>query len=151
MNIKKAEKEDLQEILDLQYMAYQSEAKLFNTIDIPPLKQTLHDVEDEYQKGIILKALDENDIIIGSVRAYSDKGTAYIGKLMVHPLKQHQGIGTKLLLEIEKEYPGQRYELFTSTKSQKNIVLYERLGYRSFAEKQITKELRFVYLEKGPV
>lgn len=43
------------------------------------------------------------------------------------------------------------FELFTSTKSQKNIALYERLGYRSFAEKQITKELRFVYLEKGPV
>lgn len=151
MNIKKAEKEDLQEILDLQYMAYQSEARLFNNPDIPPLKQTLADVENEYQKGVILKALDENDIIIGSVRAYSDNGTAYIGKLMVHPQKQHQGIGTKLLLEIEKEYPGQRYELFTSTKSQKNIALYERLGYRSFAQKQITNELRFVYLEKGQV
>ncbi|MGM9572501.1 MAG: GNAT family N-acetyltransferase [bacterium] len=151
MNIKKAEKEDLQEILDLQYIAYQSEAKLFNNPNIPPLKQTLSEVENEYQKGIILKALDENGVIIGSVRAYTANGTAYIGKLMVHPQKQHQGIGTKLLLEIEKEYPGQRYELFTSTKSQKNIALYERLGYRSFAQKQITNELRFVYLEKGQV
>ncbi|MGM9570942.1 MAG: GNAT family N-acetyltransferase, partial [bacterium] len=82
-------------------------------------------------------------------RAYTANGTAYIGKLMVHPQKQHQGIGTKLLLEIEKEYPGQRYELFTSTRSQKNIALYERLGYRSFAEKQVTNDLRFVYMEKG--
>lgn len=149
MNIKKAKQEDLQAILDLQYIAYQSEAKLFNNPDIPPLKQTLSEVENEYKKGIILKAIDENNFIIGSVRAYSDKGTAYIGKLMVHPQKQHQGIGTKLLLEIEKEYPEQRYELFTSTKSQKNIALYERLGYKSFAEKQITDELRFVYLEKS--
>ena len=36
--IKKAQKEDLEEILKLQYLAYQSEAKLFGDIDIPPLK-----------------------------------------------------------------------------------------------------------------
>lgn len=41
-----------------------------------------------------------------------------------------------------------KYELFTSTRSQKNIALYERLGYRSFAEKQVTNDLRFVYMEK---
>lgn len=148
MIIKKAEKEDLQEILDLQYLAYQSEAKLLNNPDIPPLKQTLNDLINEYQKGIILKVSDENNAIIGSVRGYCDNGTVYIGKLIVHPEKQGQGIGTKLLLEMEKEYPNKRYELFTSTKSEKNIKLYERLGYRIFAEKQVTKELRFVYLEK---
>lgn len=148
MNIIKAEKEDLQEILNLQYLAYQSEAKLFNDPNIPPLKQTLSDMEDEYKKGIILKALDENNIIVGSVRAYIDNRTCYIGKLMVHPKKQHQGIGTKLLLEIESKFPGYRYELFTSNRSKKNIELYRKLGYRIFNEKQVTGELVFVYLEK---
>lgn len=146
--IKRAEKEDLQEILDLQYLAYQSEAKLFQNSNIPPLKQTISDVESEYEKGVILKALDENRNIIGSVRAYSDNETVYIGKLMVHPKMQGQGIGTKLLLEIEKECPARRYELFTSTRSTNNIALYERTGYKIFDEKQITDELRFVYLEK---
>ncbi|MDO4945257.1 MAG: GNAT family N-acetyltransferase [Ruminococcus sp.] len=148
MTIKKAEKEDLQKILDLQYIAYQSEAKLFNNSDIPPLKQTLADVENEYQKGVILEVLDENNEIIGSVRGYCDGGTVYIGKLMVHPRYQGRGIGTKLLLEMEKEYPDRRYELFTSSRSSKNIALYERLGYKIFNDKQITDELRFVYLEK---
>lgn len=50
MIIKKATENDLQEILDLQYMAYQSEAKLFNDPDIPPLKQTLPEVYSEYEK-----------------------------------------------------------------------------------------------------
>lgn len=67
MIIVRAEKKDLQKILDLQYLAYQSEAKLFDNQDIPPLKQTLSDVENEYQKGIILKALDEEKTMIGSV------------------------------------------------------------------------------------
>ncbi|MGN0480450.1 MAG: GNAT family N-acetyltransferase [Lachnospiraceae bacterium] len=148
MNIEKAERKDLQKILDLQYLAYQSEAKLFNNMDIPPLKQTLEEVFDEYQKGIILKALDEEGKIIGSVRGYLEDGTVHIGKLMVHPQEQGKGIGTKLLVRIEEEFPDCRYELFTSTKSKRNIELYEKLGYKVFAEKKITEELRFVYLEK---
>ena len=53
--IKKAQKEDLEKILELQYLAYQSEAKLFGNMDIPPLKQTIEEVYDEFHKGIILK------------------------------------------------------------------------------------------------
>ena len=148
MLIKKARKEDLEEILKLQYVAYQSEAKLFGNMDIPPLKQTIEEVYDEFEKGTILKAVDDRGVIIGSVRAYQDGGTVYIGKLMVPPNMQKRGIGTKLLLEIENEYPNQRYELFTSTKSGKNIALYQKLGYKIFDEKQVTEELRFVYMEK---
>lgn len=147
--IKKAQKEDLEEILKLQYLAYQSEAKLFGNMDIPPLMQTLEEVYDEFQKGAILKAVDDGGVIIGSVRAYQDGGTVYIGKLMVHPSKQGQGIGTQLLLEMEKQYLNQRYELFTSTRSEKNIALYQKLGYEIFDEEQVTEELRFVYMEKG--
>lgn len=148
MLIKEAELSDLREILELQYLAYQSEAKLFNDPGIPPLKQTLSDLENEFGKGIILKALDDNNVIIGSVRGYCDNKTLYIGKLMVHPNRQRQGIGTRLLLDIEKRFPGYRYELFTSTRSEKNIALYKSLGYSIFDEKQVTEELSFVYLEK---
>lgn len=148
MIIKKAELDDLQEILDLQYLAYQSEAELFHDHDIPPLKQTLEDVQTEYQNGIILKALDTQKTIIGSVRAHFVDGTVYIGKLIVHPQKQGQGIGTELLRAVETEYLGQRYELFTSNRSIRNIALYQRLGYNIFAQKKITEEMDFVYLEK---
>ena len=50
--IEKAQKEDLKEILELQYLAYQSEAKLFGNMDIPPLKQTLGEVYDDFNKGL---------------------------------------------------------------------------------------------------
>ena len=146
--IDKAQTCDLKAILELQYLAYQSEAKLFNSSDIPPLKQTIEEVYEEFKKGIILKATDETEKIIGSVRAYKENETVYIGKLMVHPSMQKKGIGTNLLSEIEKQYPNHRYELFTSTKSIGNIKLYERLGYRIFKEETITEELQFVYMEK---
>ena len=146
--IKRAEYKDLQEILNLQYLAYQSEAELFGSKDIPPLKQTLDEVIEEFNNGIILKLTDENGSIIGSVRATEKNGTVYIGKLMVHPNHRCKGYGTKLLSEIESCYPDKRFELFTSTRSVDNIRLYEKVGYKIFDRKPVDDELVFVYMEK---
>ena len=148
MLITKAEKSDLSQILKLQYIAYQSEAKLHDDYSIPPLKQTLKEIHQEYEKSLFLKAVDESGEIIGSVRAHIDGGTAYIGRLIVHPDRQGQGFGTKLLLAIEQESRAARYELFTSSKSVKNLRLYEHLGYVKFKEQAIADELTLVYLEK---
>ena len=79
-SISKANMDDLQEILNLQYLAYQSEAALFGNKDIPPLKQTLDEVIEEYHKGIILKMVDTDNRIIGSIRAWEMKGIVYVGK-----------------------------------------------------------------------
>ena len=147
MNISKAGSEDLKEILDLQYLAYQSEAALFNNKDIPPLKETLEELAEEYNNGLILK-MTEGDKIIGSVRAYEKRRTAYIGKLFVHPDYRNRGYGSMLLRAIEKFFFECRLELFTSTKSVDNIRLYESLGYRRFKEEKIDDELTFVYLAK---
>ena len=148
MDISKARKEDLQEILSLQYLAYQSEAALFGSKDIPPLKQTLEEVIREYEEGIILKMTDDDGVIKGSVRAKEKDGTVYIGKLMVHPDQRRKGFGRKLLSEIESYFPGRRYELFTSTRSEDNIRLYGSCGYKEFGRKAADDELVFVYMEK---
>ena len=105
MNITQVNLDDLSEILQLQYLAYQSEADLFGSRDIPPLKQTLDEVIAEYNDGIILKMCDDSGKIIGSIRAKENAGTVYIGKLMVHPDYRHNGYGTQLLQEIECRFP----------------------------------------------
>ena len=138
----------MQEILQLQYLSYQSEAALFGSRDIPPLKQTLDEVIAEYKNGIVLKMTDD-DVIVGSIRAKERNGTVYIGKLMVHPDYRRNGYGRSLLMEIEKYFPDKRYELFTSTRSTDNIRLYRNLGYKMFDRKAVTDELQFVYMEKG--
>ena len=77
--ITKASEEDLQEILDLQHLAYQSEAALFGRQDIQPLTETLDELAEEYKAGTDLKMTDENGKIIGSVRGKEADGTLYIG------------------------------------------------------------------------
>lgn len=121
MQIKNALFEDLSDILKLQYLAYQSEARLLNNNNIPPLKQTLHEVEQEYASGPFLKAVYEQNHIIGSIRGSVQNDTIHIGKLIVHPDYQGQGIGKLLLKEMEVLFPQKRMELFTSTLSAKNI------------------------------
>lgn len=148
MIITRAEKADLPEILELQYSAYQSEAALVGSRDIQPLRQTLAELESELALGPILKAVDENGELIGSVRGHIREDTLNIGKLMVRPDRQGGGIGTALLEEMERACPQPRYELFTSSLSEGNIRLYERAGYRRFREKTVSAGLTMVYLEK---
>ncbi|NMA34147.1 MAG: GNAT family N-acetyltransferase, partial [Clostridiaceae bacterium] len=87
--------------------------------------------------------------IVGSVRAYAADGICYIGKLIVHPDYQNKGIGTALMKYVEDHFKGcERYELFTGHKSEKNLYLYQKLGYGIFRKEKATENLEFVYLEK---
>jgi ribosomal protein S18 acetylase RimI-like enzyme len=67
----------------------------------------------------------------------------------VHPDFQNQGLGTRLMNEVESRFPqARRFWLMTGAKSQKNIYLYQKLGYKIFRKQQIIKPITFVYLEK---
>jgi len=143
-----ASADDLAAILELQYLAYQSEAILLNNFSIPPLKETLEDVRKQCLSGIILKAVSPENLIIGSIRGQVKEGTLFIGKLMVNPGYRGRGLGSRLLAELEARCPQPRFELFTSSKSVKNLVLYERSGYAQFMERQLSPDLRLIYLEK---
>ncbi len=54
MHITKANHDDLHEILNLQYLAYKSEAKICNNPNIPPLTQTYYII---VEKGKPIKTL----------------------------------------------------------------------------------------------
>ncbi|MDR2967284.1 MAG: GNAT family N-acetyltransferase [Methanobacteriaceae archaeon] len=152
MIIKKANFSDLEDILDLQKLAYISEAELYEDSSIEPLKQTLDDIQNEYENGIILKALNNDFKIIGSVRAYKINDTAFIQKLIVHPDFQNKGIGQTLLEAIEKYFiaidSNIEFKLFTGYKSSKNIYLYKKSGYMEFKLEKISKNLEFIHFKK---
>ena len=105
-------------------------------------------VLEEGENSVKVKAVAEDGTIIGSVRAYEDAATVYIGKLMVHPDYRRQGYGRILLTEIENCYNEKRFELFSSTRSKDNIRLYQKAGYTIFDQKPINEDIVFVYLEK---
>ncbi len=146
--IKSASREDASGLLDLQRLAYQSEAELYPDSAIEPLTQSLEEVIKEFESNRILIAI-RNGEIIGSVRGRMEKNTCYIGKLMVHPQFQNQGLGTRLMQEIESRFTQTtRFELFTGNLSLKNLYLYQKLGYQAYQEKKINPQLSLIFLEK---
>lgn len=139
---------DAAAILALQRLAYQSEAEIYQDWTIPPLTETLADLEHEFGRQIILKAV-EGETIAGSVRACQTGNTCAIGRLIVHPELQGRGIGSRLMQRIETYFPqAKRFELFTGSRSERNIRLYEKLGYRIYSESSLTAKVGLVGMEK---
>ncbi|PXY45042.1 GNAT family N-acetyltransferase [Flavobacterium hydrophilum] len=148
INILKAQKNDLVTILQLQKDCYLSEAEIYNDYEIQPLTQDLESLEKEFENSIILKSVINGEIA-GSIRGYEAEGTAYIGKLIVRSDHQNKGIGRKLMVAIETSFKDcNRFELFTGFKSEKNLYLYNKIGYSEFKRKIIDDNLTLVYLEK---
>ncbi len=81
MIIERALISDAKAILSLQKLAYKSEAEIYNDFNIPPLVQTFKDIMDDFEHQIFLKAAI-NGRIIGSVRAFANEETCYIGSLL---------------------------------------------------------------------
>lgn len=117
--------------------------------DIPPLKQTLEEIRDEYCKGVILKYISESGRIIGSVRGcLDDMNICHVGKLIVHPDFQNQGIGKALMYEIERYFPScSKFVLFTGEETANTLHLYLKVGYK-LIDRKVMDGLVMLFMEK---
>ncbi|HTF96336.1 MAG TPA: GNAT family N-acetyltransferase [Cellvibrio sp.] len=150
MKYLKANVPDAAEILDLQKQAYYSEAEINNDFSIPPLTQTLDQLQAEFEVKEILKVVADGNII-GSGQVKLENGTAYIGRIIVQPELWGQGIGSGILKALEAVFPdAQRFELFTGARSTKNIALYKNRGYSEFKD-ALLGNTRVIFLQKFAV
>ncbi len=153
MHIARATIEDAPDILNLQHLAYQSEAAIYDDWTLTPLLDTLDDLTGAFGSRQFLKA-DDGGRIVGSVRAFQDGETCHVERLIVHPQWRRRGIGTSLLGCVETLFPAaRRFELFTGHKSHDNVRLYERVGYRECRRLRVNEKVALVFMEKsaGPV
>ena len=146
-----ADRTDLNQILQLQKACFHTEADLHNEYHIPALLQDLQSLEQEFETTIFLKAMADG-LLVGSVRCTLKNNTCYIGRLIVNERYQNRGIGQKLMNAMEKANEQCiRFELFTGFKSEKNLYLYQKLGYSEFKRQKINENLTLVFLEKEKV
>ena len=83
---------------------------------------------------------------------YSDRARVSCpdADLSVEPDLMNRGIGTRLMRAIEAEFPrAGRFELATGHRSERNLRLYERLGYRRTREEVVSGEVTLVWMGKG--
>ncbi|MCL2145773.1 MAG: GNAT family N-acetyltransferase [Methanomassiliicoccaceae archaeon] len=147
LEINRADRSDLREILDLQKLAFHETAVLYGLFDIHPLTQTMEELIEESESGVILKAV-QNGAIVGSVRGRLEREGCYIGRLIVHPDCRNRGIGRRLMTAIEREFDVGVFELMTGHLDYKNISLYEKLGYEIFERERRSEGLFLIHMRK---
>jgi len=137
---------DASALLMLQKTAFAQEARNNGVEEIPPLVQTLESFVAELPHHVVLGVV-VSDRWVGMIRGREKEGTLYIGRLAVEPSMQGRGIGRMLLEEMESRFPNvTRFEIFTGARSERNIRLYTKAGYRIFRTKTGTPDL--VFMEK---
>lgn len=140
--------DDAAEIFALQKLAYQSEAEIEGNFGIPPLTETLDQIEAAFGRGVVFKSVLAEQII-GSARTIVQNGTCHVCRVIVHPELQNRGIGSQLMLAVETRFPDvRRFELFTSQKSGRNLHFYAKLGYQPYKTMLHDGSRTMVYLEK---
>jgi ribosomal protein S18 acetylase RimI-like enzyme len=148
--IERATTADAGEILTLQRAAYVSEAQLYGDPYIPPLVESLEQVRKVIEGAVVLKALDAGRVI-GAVRGQVSGTTCLVGRLVVAPDRQGQGIGTALLTALHEAVPeAEAFDLFTGHLSEANLKLYRRLGYRETSRERMDDHLTLIHLRMRP-
>ncbi|OII64162.1 GNAT family N-acetyltransferase [Streptomyces sp. CC53] len=157
VTITAASAQDVEQILKLQYLCYQSEAELYGDYTIEPLTQTLDELRAELRRGHALVARLGNEVVASVRGEVDDAGTARIAKLIVHPRMRRHGLGGRLLDAIEQHFAtapadgavAKRFRLFTGHRSEGNLNLYRKKGYEAVSREQTGPRLTLVTLEKA--
>jgi predicted N-acetyltransferase YhbS len=119
---------DAGEVLTVQRAAFVSEAAIYGSVDMPPLTQTLAELEAELRSESGLTARIDGRLV-GAIRFVEKDGMLLIGRIAIAPDMQGEGVGRTLLEHAERASSAQVAELFTGSLSEANIRLYERCGY----------------------
>lgn len=133
------------EVLTVQRAAYLAEARLYGDPGIPPLTETLEEVAAAVAAGAVLTAT-AGPRVVGAVRREVAGGVLTIGRLVVAPDRQGQGIGNALLAAAERTPGARRAVLFTGARSEANLRLYRRRGYEEERRERVSAGLELVHL-----
>ena len=119
---------DAGEVLTVQRAAFVSEAAIYGSVDMPPLTQTLPELQAELraESGFVARI---GGRLVGAIRFVERDGLLLIGRIAIAPDMQGEGIGRMLLAAAEESSGASVAELFTGSLSEANLRLYEACGY----------------------
>ena len=127
---------DAGELLTLQRACWVQEQQANPDVPIDALTESYDDVRAWIGEGTVLVA-HRAGRLVGAVRGRLHDALWDIGRLMVAPDLQREGLGRVLLERIEAAAPegAVGFELFTGAGSLRNQRLYKKAGYRLRGER----------------
>jgi GNAT superfamily N-acetyltransferase len=145
-----ARREELGAVLAVQRDAFGRVARELgiHPDDLPPLCETLSDVETLFDAGARFWVARIGTTVVGAVRAHEDGTTVEFGRLVVARSCLRQGIASRLMRVAEQSFPdAARFTLFTGEDAIAPLMLYTRMGYAPVRTETLNG-VRLVWLEK---
>lgn len=130
LEIRPVQPGDAGELLTLQRACWVQESWANPDLELDALAETLDDVRAWIADGTVLVVRSAGRLV-GAVRGRLHGSTWDVGRLMVAPDLQGQGLGRLLLARIEELAPAGAtgFELFTGAGSLRNQRMYKKAGY----------------------
>ena len=125
--------DDAGELWTLQQAAYLVEGRRHATFDIPPLTETLAEVRASLADGLVLVARARGGWSARCAGRPATDGDWYVGRLMVAPDLQGEGLGSALLERVEALAPAGTRRVragHRACSASANVRFYRRRGYR---------------------
>lgn len=138
--------------------AYAQEAALLGVSDFPPLSMTAQDIRQSEEQFF---AAFDGETIIGAVSVEPpelaswsgqklDHGGVHIASLIVHPQRQREGVGLRLMEAIIAAHGSQPMTVSTALANTPALALYEKLGFVRGAQRTVGNEpIEIVLLRRG--
>jgi len=148
LKILPADPRDADDILALQKVAFEPEARACQVWEIPPLQETVEGIREHIEMATVLKAV-AGDRLVGAIRGIVTGSTCLIRVLVVAPEQQRRGLGAALLQAIEDAHPqAERFELTTNMIMVGNVRFYLSHGYEVVEQIQAAPSIRLAFMRK---
>ena len=148
MKMKLVTAEDLPELLELQRKAYAHDFAGRDWHDDSPLEETLEHLAEEFRRCTIYKVQNAEGEIIGSIRGSVSHGSLWMGRLMVHPHYQGQGIAKFMIAQMQQSVPHVREWFWVCLQVTRLYNFYLRQGFRPTRILNENPNLTWIYMEK---
>jgi ribosomal protein S18 acetylase RimI-like enzyme len=134
------------ELLALQRRAYRIEAELIGSDAIPPLRETLAELQASRETFLGLRI---DGVLAGAISWRFDGTTIDLHRLVVDPSRFRQGVGSTLIRGALAAHPGARDAVVqTGLSNEPAIALYRREGFSESGELEPVPGLRVLRFTK---
>ncbi len=119
--------EILKTSLGIQHKAYEVEAHLIGSKNIPPLQETIEQLKEANE---IFLGYFEDKLLLGFIAVEDEEQNLRISRLVVNPQYFSKGIGTKLVQHVLNKFRnGRKVIVSTGNGNLPAKRLYEKFGF----------------------
>lgn len=135
--LERAIKYDANKLAEIQKASFDDESRRFNNSEFggPVGYDSARWQEEMIEQCEYFKILLNGEIIGGAIIVIETNQVHNLGRIFIDPNFQHQGIGMKVMQEVERKFPGSaKWWLDTPNWSVKNHYFYTKCGFAKVRE-----------------